>query len=277
MRRRLAARFEPSLAHLVPGRSPELQRCRSGLARKQHAPWWHRAGMLCAGLLGVACAGRLCESPSPVMVSHRDSGFVQCEGGWFHRTRKVEFFPSVPRHDQMCCSLADVYSGEQGCRLDAECTDGQYGRCVLIIRPQPAWGEIGCRCLYGGCLSDAECGPDQLCAPPGVTEEPVGTCVPARCRDDSDCGDALCSSQSERGGFACQRPDDECDSDRDCLPLFWGKDPDDRGYTCYLSQADGRRRCSGSSVGPMARNGSSAATPVLARAGTTGRLWPVWR
>ncbi len=311
----LAVGVLPLLAHLVPGRALERYWRRSGLAPKQHASWSYCAGILCAGLLGVACAGRLCQSPSPVMVSHRDTGFVECEGGWFHRTRRVEFLPSVPRHDRRCCSIRESYCGEQGgrldaecadgqygrgvpcvplndrtccsfrdvyssekeCSLDAECADGQYGRCVLIIRPQPAYGEMGCRCLYGGCLSDAECGPDQLCAPPGVTEGPVGTCVPATCRDDSDCGDALCSSQGEGGGFACQHPDDECDSDRDCLPLVWGKDPDDRGYRCYLSQSDGRRRCTESSAGQLVQNGSSAATPVLAREGMMEQRWPVWR
>lgn len=273
----LAVQLLPQLAHLVPGWAPELYPSRSRLASKQRAPWSYCAGVLCAGLLGVACAGRHCESQSPVMVADRESGFVHCEGGWFHRPRRVEFFPSVPRHNVMCCSLVDAHSGENGCRLDAECTDGQYGRCTLIVLPAPGEQEIGCRCEYGGCLSDAECRPDQLCAPPGVTEDPVGTCVPASCRDDSDCGDVFCSSMGGGRGFACQHPDDECDSDRDCLPLFWEKKHWDWGYRCHLSESDGRRRCSGSSAGQILGNGPSATTPVLARPGTREHLWPVWR
>jgi hypothetical protein len=158
---------------------------------------------------------RACAKPKSWIVEGKDTGFVRCARGWFHRVRETEAPALVPRANATCRqheSLGD----RRYCQEDTDCRKGKYGRCVA--GSPPLRGPIPCHCDYGGCRRDAECGRGEICAPPGLGlgRELVGMCMPASCSTDADCGGWLCASAGF--GFACRRPDDECDSDYDCMP-----------------------------------------------------------
>ncbi|HYP88355.1 MAG TPA: hypothetical protein VEQ59_09375 [Polyangiaceae bacterium] len=88
-----------------------------------------------------------------------------------------------------------------------------------------------------GCLTDDECGTNELCQCDGSRG---GVCVPASCRGDADCDDGYHCAQAQictglnTGSFACQSPEDECVTEKDCDHASCGLDfPDESHRVCY--------------------------------------------
>jgi hypothetical protein len=153
-----------------------------------------------------------CNDPMPVLgIDGAPTGFVRCESGATHRPEQRTCASNVPRSGDVA-PPPDASTG--GCTSDHDCADLPYGHCRL----QYGMGVT----LYGcaqGCVSDAECGATQLC----LCGDPVGTCVPASCRTDAECGGRLCLSSGNPGpcggmwhDFSCEQEGDQCTSVRDC-------------------------------------------------------------
>jgi hypothetical protein len=162
----------------------------------------------------VASPDRACGDPHRVIASGEDTGIVRCQGGWFHRVAREPSVVLIPS-DSTCPQDVTMDDLKPSCSADSECREGRYGRCVLSHGP---FGGSPCQCEYTGCASDAECRPREVCLPAGARrgDNFVGVCVPANCATDADCGEgSLCASLGWT--FACQQPDDQCDSDRDCV------------------------------------------------------------
>ncbi len=128
-------------------------------------------------------------------------------------------------------------SSPEGCKSDADCTDGKEGRCVkngvafqweqkemshpsnLLAAPPPP--PLRSVCVYDRCQSDGECGPQLRCeCRSGVATErnrclPLDTCVSDRdCANDTlcvcgasgmanACARGNCRANADCGGFAC--------------------------------------------------------------------------
>ena len=150
-----------------------------------------------------------CENPEPVYVLGQDTGAVRCANGMVHRVhaRACPAESRSPVPVDFCGQVGDV--GQ--CRSDYDCAERPLGYC----RPTNG-GMPMCGCVYG-CVSDADCGNDQICR----CGNPTGQCVPANCRDDGDCDGRFCAeyqAQPYCGGpvYACQTPTDACGGEGDC-------------------------------------------------------------
>lgn len=138
-------------------------------------------------------------------------GFFTCDEGYTHRSAAEECPSSVPRDfqigDPTVCSL------EEGCcQMDSDCTAAN-----AFCQYWSGEGE-GSSCMKG-CVSDADCGNDEICQ----CGDPMGRCTTAECASDADCpGEARCASFATDDGcgpwtrFSCQTADDECASNADC-------------------------------------------------------------
>jgi hypothetical protein len=123
------------------------------------------------------------------------------------------------------------------CGTAADCAQVPYGSCQNN-------SFLGyCDCYYG-CMTDADCGPGQICACAGVIG-PLATCIPADCITDADCGDDLCGvSKFEECCWndyqlACAGPNEECHSTAECSegpcdasPVMYQCNFDGVGWTC---------------------------------------------
>ena len=152
----------------------------------------------------------ICENPQPILQpdSGLPSGFVTCDGGFIHRSEKLEATDPLGLDDASC--LMDEFGL---CNTGADCVDDTFGRCV-----SDPFG--GCLCDYG-CATDADCPADQVCAPSGVVGA-RSTCIPAECTIDDECGDGLCALSDYEGccgiSFvtACAAPTESCHVDGEC-------------------------------------------------------------
>ena len=126
--------------------------------------------------------------------------------------------------------------GEWPCMEDAECTEGDNGRCSSM----PRWGW---ECTYDDCFEDADCG-DTVCGCNGHWGSDANVCRGGDCQVNADCGvGGWCSpSFSDCGNYSgvvahyCRTPEDECLNDSDCTDEF-------DGY-CMFSSAAERWVCS---------------------------------
>ena len=109
------------------------------------------------------------------------------------------------------------------CTTSADCTDLDHGACHADTYFDGSNGGDGSDMTYCsyGCQTDADCGESLACdcGPRG------GSCVPAECRSDEDCGGARCVRYTTQGScyapvsYRCELPDDLCHSDEDCPDL----------------------------------------------------------
>jgi hypothetical protein len=176
-----------------------------------------------------------CESPTVILQSNvggsLPTGWEVCDGV-IHRV-SIETC-EAPEPTEPACSLTD----EQGCLVDADCTEQAHGRC---IEQADLFGEEPfCLCSYG-CATDSDCDPGEICACGGqATDYPARShCIPATCTSDAGCGDgSLCMLGSGDSGCgisnsaACSTPQDTCMHDEDCPET----------EDCY-PQADGHWAC----------------------------------
>ncbi len=141
-----------------------------------------------------------------------------CPLGCF--TEEDDVSPGISRPVPLTCNscrpAVDAGGGfpEGTCGSDADCCDGDNGRCV--------WGRGGPFCSYDSCFQDSDCASDELCACDGARHG-GNACIEAGCHVDSECGDYKCMpSLGGCGhyfppvGYYCHTPDDECYTDDDC-------------------------------------------------------------
>lgn len=164
-------------------------------------------------------------------------GMVYCDDGWSHRA-SIQSAPSVlPRPGQTCDGFSVT---GYGCTADTDCSTGLYG-----IAPSLGFCAYfavgGCGCGTG-CLSDADCASNEICAfGIIVAPSPIGQCVTSFCRGDADCPNGYCASglmiwvdvsngvRHCQMGYACTSTEDECFNE--CLSGL-----------CVLAD-DGHRHC----------------------------------
>lgn len=183
------------------------------------------AGTAGTGTGGTASKG--CTNPKPL-----DGGWEQCDGGVVHRPTPVActFSPSD-------ATLPPTQNQDE-CFKDSDCTKLPYGYCQAIGGFSPPTNL----CQYG-CASDNDCESGMVCVCSGEGgSRQVGVCQGStNCKSDADCsGGNLCTDYWSQPGcpmreFACQSPQDECASDKDC--------PTDVLGICGYQ--DGHRKCMG--------------------------------
>ncbi len=130
---------------------------------------------------------------------------------------------------------------ESTCEADAECTDGDNGRCVWPY----AGGNI---CLYDECFEDSDCGGSLVCSCRVGEAFGVNVCYHGNCKVDADCGEGgYCSPSGIVGpscgmgilpgsvGFFCHSAADECTDSADC--------GNEDSFTCLFSVEAGHFVC----------------------------------
>ncbi len=207
----------------------------------------------------VVPTNAVCANPQPMLVGGKDTGFDQCAGGRIRRRSAMACPSLLPRASGGTCG-AGIDSGiSGGCQKDADCTAKPYGHCG------PS-GQLACACNYG-CLSDQDCGTDQIC----LCGEPVGRCVSATCKDAASCsGGAQCADFDRSSGcgvttFACTTPADKCFSDSDCS--------DGGGGMCLIESNATSRTCSRSACAigrPFVVAGTARVAPHARRSDWLG-------
>ncbi len=133
--------------------------------------------------------------------------------------------------------LPDPDSGETwDCETDADCTDGENGRCSSM----PRWGWA---CTYDSCFEDADCG-GAVCGCNADWGSDANRCYSGNCQVNADCGDGGwcspsygdCGDYSGVVSYYCRTPDDECLNDSDCN--------EQTGGYCMFSDPAARWVCS---------------------------------
>ena len=110
------------------------------------------------------------------------------------------------------------------CTSDADCTEGDNGRCVQDINNPPF-------CSYDECQSDADCGGGSVCECRNPAVFDANVCVHGNCLTDADCPGDYCSPSAVTlspfcsldipigsVGYFCHSASDECVNDDDCDP-----------------------------------------------------------
>lgn len=113
-----------------------------------------------------------------------------------------------------CCLHTDCNQADPS----AVCVTGPIFYCGGAAPP------IANACLADECVTNAECGADDVCVPARVLGEPVARCVTTRCQFDADCSAGArgectpffnpCNSRFI--GFSCTYDDSACRSNEDC-------------------------------------------------------------
>jgi hypothetical protein len=152
-----------------------------------------------------------CGVDTPLVVGGQDTGYATCAGGAIHR-RSIAACPDliVKASPGSCPSMGSGF-----CQSDADCTDtGLHAAC--------SHNDAGYCSCSSGCVADTDCPMGQVCQC-GPT---IGTCTPARCAEDSDCGEGLLCVLADIGQpmscnscgqtFVCQTTSDTCLSNDAC-------------------------------------------------------------
>jgi len=156
--------------------------------------------------------------------------------------------PTLHRETAPVCSNdrppGSIGAGPDGtCVADAECTEGDNGRCVQRLG-QPTF------CSYDECSVDADCGAASVCECRNPSVFNANVCVHGNCVLDADCGpsgycspsavtlDPSCAEGVSPGsvGYFCHTPEDECVDAADC-----GASPE--SAACIYQVAEQRFAC----------------------------------
>ncbi|MFT6397600.1 MAG: hypothetical protein ACJAYU_002354 [Bradymonadia bacterium] len=121
--------------------------------------------------------------------------------------------------------------GDWPCNQDADCTEGNNGRCSAMPR-------FGWDCTYDDCFDDAGCG-ETVCGCGADWGSDANSCYSGDCQVDSDCGDnGFCSPSFDSCGYYagvvsyfCHTEEDECLNDSDCSA-------ESEGYCMFNSSGD---------------------------------------
>lgn len=211
---------------------------------------------------------------SPVAIEGHSWGLVSCDEGYSHRPESLECPNLLPR--DVVIEWPDIDAGAGGvggagdvlyttsadeCSTDADCGDLEY--CALVMtndvtpnnnfcdafigpeQPTPDFARL-CQSAGSGCVTDADCGTNQLC----ICGEFAGTCADvgpiAGCRTDEDCeGEALCVATYGDDNFgplnlACQLEGDLCNINSDCAANEYCALTTEAGRTCRGAAVCGR-------------------------------------
>lgn len=113
-------------------------------------------------------------------------------------------------------SSPDFEGPPASCTTDADCTEGENGRCN-------GNGHDGWRCTYDACFADADCSGTSVCECEGSFRSDANSCLPGNCRTDGDCATGFCSptlgscgDYTGTTGWFCHTCEDECVDDADC-------------------------------------------------------------
>ena len=152
----------------------------------------------------------LCESPAVLRnAMGGPTGYVRCENGGIDRVGPAACDGPPPGD---ACGLSDLSErgGGSNCLHDADCTEGDWGRCLENLG-----GESNlCDCVYG-CSVDTDCSETQVC----LCDEHGSKCIEARCRAGSECDSEICGigeydlpgcSIAGYTRAACRTPNDTC-------------------------------------------------------------------
>jgi|SRR6478609_6378809 len=186
-----------------------------------------------------------CTSP----VSDARSGLVKCAEGYSHRPAAQACGAvgssnagagaggasesTLPKADGTADCAAVAAEGFGG--APAACEAFRFGYCKTY-----STGVASSVCL-SGCERDADCDEGFICVCDEPNSPTGGACHPSNCAIDDACGPgSLCASYGDAigsVGFACLKPDDECEGSKGC------GDPDDD--ICIWNADDDRRTCDG--------------------------------
>jgi len=187
----------------------------------------------------------LCQDPESLLnASGESSGYERCADGAINRVGDVAQTPTIPG-DTCAGTEADL-----DCLTDADCTDGEYGRCLSSDRDGYGYYDTGedttyCGCAYS-CSVDSDCGINQVCLAPGVVGNDASypICVGSSCATGADCDSDECGVSrfhdgcSESLKVTCRdEAVDACHSDDDCADsgeCF----PDSESYSCHEADCD---------------------------------------
>lgn len=135
------------------------------------------------------------------------------------------------------CRLPGPGASAGGCTTDADCPEGDNGRCVSA--------RGGGICSYDECFEDGDCATGELCACDGG----VGggnACLTAGCTVDADCGAYACSptlgscgDYLPAVGYNCHTATDACYSDADCEAGYCAYDTTSGAWACSTSACAG--------------------------------------
>ncbi|MFO0665390.1 MAG: hypothetical protein U0174_15655 [Polyangiaceae bacterium] len=164
------------------------------------------------------------NGPSP----HRTSGTkATCSASSVRQNTKCPIRP-VP---------ASTASSPEGCKSDAECTQGKDGRCVRMWGEGPT-GSLSTdgrnanlmagpplppprtQCVYDTCQADGDCAPNERCSCGSGKGKERNTCIRVdQCLSDNDCPqDYLCACAGAGRPNMCVPGN--CRSDADCAGNF---------------------------------------------------------
>ena len=170
-----------------------------------------------------------CDSPVPVLVDGKETGFVTCGNGVVVRA-EAKVCPNLLSASSTCGSPGDGFI----CHSNADCKGGvgPYGYCGQGYGFGPP-----CECLTG-CVQDSDCASDEICQ----CGDPIGRCVKTTCHTGADCAEGSCAQVAvgtpgcTSNGFACQTKTDQCQTDMDC--------PSNGGFEqCHVDMLSGARQC----------------------------------
>jgi hypothetical protein len=169
----------------------------------------------------------VCERPEVVEGAPGPLNLVRCANGVVHRPTAAACNSLVPRDMELDPDEYGIPPENVECTTDLDC-ETEHGWCYVDL-PDPD-GELdhdGRTYCREGCVSDDECGSEQICL---CNTGPVGRCARSLCATDDDCeGAALCVAPGignddgcsrPIGTLACQAPGDECLTAYDCEGYF---------------------------------------------------------
>jgi hypothetical protein len=175
----------------------------------------NRAGNSNGGSTSSAGSGGTSSSGGKAPTGDCATGsgnWVSCENGSVHRTVPGTCESKLPR----ARTLPAMNTALDQCTQDSQCAEKPNGYCTVIYNGFLPETHNGC--LYG-CLTDAECGPNDVCQ----CGEDIGNCTTSSgCKSDQDCsGGAWCSRFDSCPGvptydYGCEKPTDQCRTNLDC-------------------------------------------------------------